>query len=69
MAQGPMQLTGIVEADETYVGGPCRRRVGRPGPNDGQKTAVMALVERGGRVRAFRPQSAGVVGRLTTGTP
>ncbi len=48
-----MQLDGIVEADETYIGGPRRRRAGRPGPNDGQKTAVMALVERGGRVRAF----------------
>jgi transposase-like protein len=53
MSSEPMQLTGIVEADETYVGGPRRRRVGRPGPNDPVKTPVMALVERGGRVRAF----------------
>jgi hypothetical protein len=53
MAQEPMQLTGTVEVDETYVGGPRRRRVGRPGPHDGVKTPVMALVERGGRVRAF----------------
>lgn len=53
MKQEPMQLTGIVEADETYIGAPRRRRVGRPGPNDGTKTPVLALVERGGRVRAF----------------
>jgi transposase-like protein len=50
----PMQLTGIVEADETYVGGPRRKRVGgRPGPNDPVKTPVLALVERGGRARMF----------------
>jgi len=53
MTQEPMNLSGVVEADETYVGGPRRRRVGRPGPNDGVKTPVVALVERGGRVRAF----------------
>jgi transposase-like protein len=53
MAQEPMNLSGIVEVDETYVGGPRRRRTGRPGPNDGVKTPVMALVERGGRVRAM----------------
>jgi hypothetical protein len=53
MKEGPMQLDGIVEVDETYIGGPRRRRRGRPGPNDGVKTPVMALVERGGRVRAM----------------
>lgn len=52
--QEPMMLDGIVEVDETYIGGPRRRRVtGRPGPNDPVKIPVMALVERGGRVRAF----------------
>jgi transposase-like protein len=60
MTQEPIaaKLAGIVEVDETYVGG--RRRVGRtrkgsgrPGPDDKKKTAVMALVERKGRVRAF----------------
>jgi transposase-like protein len=58
------KLSGIVEADETYVGG--RRRVGptnkadreklkvgRPGPKDKKLTPVVALVERKGRVRAF----------------
>lgn len=48
-----MSLSGIVEIDETYVGGPRRRRAGRPGPNDRVKTPIIALVERGGRVRAF----------------
>ena len=39
MKDDAMQLEGIVEVDETYVGGPRRRRRGRPGPNDGVKTA------------------------------
>lgn len=59
---------GIVEADETYFGEVEERRVspqryGRPyikggkrGP--GGKRAVVALVERGGRVRTFHPAVA-----------
>jgi transposase-like protein len=51
-------LGGEVEADETYIGG--RRRggrgirggLGRPGEGDPIKTPVVAMVERGGRVRA-----------------
>jgi transposase-like protein len=54
MKDGAMvKLEGVVEVDEAYIGGPRRRRVGRPGPNDGVKTPIIALVERGGRVRAF----------------
>jgi len=55
MTQEPLasKLSGTVEADETYVGGKRRDRIGRPGFGDPQKTAVVALVERGGRVRAF----------------
>jgi transposase-like protein len=63
------KLDGVVEVDETYVGG--RRRLGptnkagrermnaeklvtgRPGVKDKKHTAVVALVERKGRVRAF----------------
>ncbi len=55
---GPMRelMGGMVEIDETYVGGRLRRgggKRGRPG-RDSHKTPVVALVERGsGRVRAF----------------
>lgn len=56
MAQEPLRglLQGIIEADETYVGG-------KPRPGDGKKrkhgrgttkTPVVVLVERGGRARA-----------------
>jgi transposase-like protein len=50
------KLAGIVEADETYVGGKPRayepRRRGRPGPNS-KKVPVLALIQRGGNVRSF----------------
>lgn len=47
-------LGEIVEVDETYVGGRRRgSKGGRPSANDPQKTPVVALVERGGRVRAM----------------
>ncbi len=51
MTQDVMQLEGIVEADETYIG-PRRRRVGDRN-NWTPKTPVMAFVERGGRAVAF----------------
>jgi hypothetical protein len=49
-----MKLSGTVEADETYVGGRRRNapRGGRPAQGDRTKTPVLAVVERGGRVRA-----------------
>ncbi len=69
MAQPPFarQLGGIVEADETYVGGKPRRsnrkqyapldpmqpRKQKTGRGT-DKTPVLALVERGGRLRSFR---------------
>jgi transposase-like protein len=43
------QLTGIVEADETYLGGKMR---GRGRGYVGNKTPVVSLIERGGRVRS-----------------
>ncbi len=52
-------LSGTVEADETYIGGKRRkgpdgkRKVGRPGPGDTNKAAVLTLVERDGRARSF----------------
>lgn len=55
MTQEPLKTKlgtngAIVEADETYVGG--RVKSGRKGPNFENKTGVVALVERGGKVRA-----------------
>lgn len=60
------KLSGVVEADETYIGGRRRlgptnkadrdalkKNIGRPGPKDKKLTPVVALVERRGRVRAF----------------
>lgn len=47
-------LSGEVEVDETYFGAKRRNapRGGRPGEGDEKKVPVLALVERGGRVRA-----------------
>ncbi len=56
MTQGPMTelLKGIVEVDETYVGG---KEIGKghTGANNpaSNKTPVLALLERGGNVRSF----------------
>ena len=58
---------GTVEADETYFGKqenpqPSKQRKGRPyihrGGGPAGKRAVVALVERGGRVRSFHPAVA-----------
>lgn len=59
MKQGPLagKLSGIIEADETYVGG---RRPGKRGRGAAGKTPVVALVERGGDVRSR------VIERLTS---
>ena len=49
----PAMLGGegkFVEADETFTGGKARNRAFKPPP---PKEAVMALVERGGKVRSF----------------
>ena len=63
MSQEPLasKLTGIVEADETYIGGrrrdppmvtkPGQRAVDRPGPYAG-KAAVLSILQRGGKVRS-----------------
>jgi|SRR5579864_5934370 len=43
----------IVEADETYVGGKQKGMRGRPSVYNSNKTPVVALVERKGKVRSF----------------
>jgi transposase-like protein len=56
MLQEPLKglLEGTVIADETYVGGKRRRGEKRRQPGRGTpKTPVVALVERGGRARAW----------------
>jgi transposase-like protein len=50
MQDGPFQLTGEVEADETYVG-PKVPRKGRPYSKRQEKDVVLGMVERGGRLR------------------
>lgn len=51
MEQGPLaaKLGGIIEADETYIGG---KHAGHAGALD-NKRPVVTLVQRGGRVRSF----------------
>ena len=47
------RLSGVIEADETYVGGKPRVRGTRKRGRGTTKAPVFALVERGGRVRAW----------------
>jgi transposase len=55
MKQEAMQLEGIIEADETYIGG--RRRGRRRGPSD--KQPVFGMVERDGFAKAAHVKSSG----------
>ena len=52
----PMKLKGIVEADETYVGGRYDKRRKR---ETHEKTCVMGVIQRGGQVRAQKIRSRG----------
>jgi transposase-like protein len=59
MTQSPMaelfekKMSGVVEVDETYVGGYQKGHQGRPNVENSNKTPVLALLERGGNVRSF----------------
>jgi hypothetical protein len=50
MGTGPLadKLRGVIEMDETYIGGRGRTRKGRV-PSDKRKAMIIALVERDGR--------------------
>src|SRR6185295_8206607 len=49
MQGDPAKLKGIVEADETYIGG---KRKGKRGRGAAGKTPVVGIAERGGAVKA-----------------
>jgi transposase len=53
MEQGDTKIEGPVEVDETYVGGRRRGVTGRPSGFDKQKTPVLGMVERRGKVVAM----------------
>lgn len=54
MGAGPLadKLRGVVEMDETFIGGKRKGNKGRL-PSDKRKGMIIALVERDGRARAF----------------
>ena len=54
MESGPLaeKLKGTVEADDVYIGGTPEKGKGTSGRGTKHKTPVVALVERGGNVRA-----------------
>jgi transposase-like protein len=50
MQDGKSLLTGVVEVDETYVGGKVKRK-GKPFVKKEKKDVVIGLIERGGKLR------------------
>jgi transposase len=51
--EGAAAFSGTVEVDETYIGGKPRYKGQHRRKSWDEKTAVVGMVERGGRVRAF----------------
>jgi transposase-like protein len=54
MSTGPLadKMRGVVEMDETHIGGKRKRGIGRV-PSETRKAMIVALVERDGQARAF----------------
>lgn len=52
LKQGKGKLSGIVEVDETYLGGKHRRSQGFK-----KKTPVMGMTQRGGKIKAYHVES------------
>ena len=50
MQDGASLLTGVVEVDETYVGGKVKRK-GKPFVQKQKKDVVIGLIERGGKLK------------------
>jgi transposase-like protein len=50
MQDGVSLLTGVVEVDETYVGGKIRRK-GKPFVQKDKKDVVLGMIERGGKLK------------------
>jgi transposase-like protein len=48
-----MQLSGVIEVDETYIGGKRKGGKGRQPADGGRKSAAAVLVERNGRLKAM----------------
>ena len=59
--ENPAKLTGTIEGDETYVGGKARYRGGHKGGVGSGHAPVVALVERGGRVRSWHMANVNAV--------
>src|SRR5258708_38192704 len=50
MQDGVSLLTGVVEVDETYVGGKVKRK-GKPFVQKDKKDVVLGMIERGGKLK------------------
>lgn len=59
MEQDAEMLSGTIEADETYIGGPRKLKV-----KYSNKTAVIGIVEKGGRAKAFTAKHADATNTL-----
>jgi transposase len=68
LAEGDLQLEGsTVEMDEMYYGGTRKGGAGRPMRGDKVKTAVVGIVERGGKGRVIAKTATNLTGETLTG--